>query len=237
MRSIVKLLRDLLFVPRCAGCGERMAPLAGALCEGCRATYLIETATPCPFCGVADCACTGEEGGSLGKARLIKLFRYYPHEGETVTNRMIYLLKHRAPRPLVEFLAASLAERIRPHLDGDLASYLVTYPPRSRRARAEYGLDHMALLSRAVAEKLGLAWRPLLVRRGGQEQKKSVSRTARFHNMQNAYRLKGKEDLTGRRILLLDDVLASGATLSSAMRALRRAGARRITVAILGYTL
>ena len=92
----------------------------------------------------------------------------------------------------------------------------------------------MAILSRAVAARLGLAWQPLLVRRGGREQKKSLSRTARFRNMQNAYRIKGEIDLKERRILLLDDVVASGATLASAMRALRHAGGRRITVATLG---
>ena len=95
----------------------------------------------------------------------------------------------------------------------------------------------MEILSRAVAKRLGLAWRPLLVRHGGNEQKKSRSRTARFRNMQNAYRVKRNAHLAGKRILLLDDVVASGATLSSAMRALRRAGARRITVAVLGYTV
>ncbi len=237
MMSLLKFLRDLLFVPKCAGCLERLDPSAGALCDGCRTAYLLETEKSCPFCGGTACACTGEEGGVLGKTPMIKLFRYYPHEGETVTNRMIYLLKHRAPRPLIEELAASLAERIRPHLDGDLSSYLVTFPPRSRRARAEYGFDHMELLSRAVALRLGLAWQPLLVRHGGQEQKKSVSRTARFRNMKNAYRLRSGVDPGGRRILLLDDVVASGATLSSAMRTLRRAGARKITVAVLGYTL
>ena len=123
MKSIVQVIRDLVFVPRCFGCGERLDPAAEPLCEECLAAYRLEVARPCPFCGGTGCACAGE-GSVLGKVPHIKLFRYYPHEGKIVTNRMIYLLKHRAPRPLVDLLSDALAERIRPHLTGEAASRL-----------------------------------------------------------------------------------------------------------------
>ena len=54
--------------------------------------------------------------------------------------------------------------------------------------------------------------------------------------MKDAYRYVGKGDLQGKHILLLDDLMTSGATLKTAARTLRRAGAKRITAAVLAIT-
>ena len=231
-------LRDLLFVPRCAACGERLLPECGPLCERCYASYEMETAMGCPFCGQSffACVCPSDTLKRGGVTLLPKLFRYLPH-GDGVSNRMIYLLKHRAPRPLVRFLAHELAEAVRPHLPKGKGELIVTFAPRTRRAVRRYGFDHMAHLSRAVAEELSAEWGPLLRRRDGKEQKKRPTRRERFENMKGAYSYIGKEELRGRRILLLDDVTTSGATLLFALRALRRAGARRIAVGVLGATV
>lgn len=238
MSGFFRHLRDLLFVPRCAGCGERLLPGKGVLCDRCLASYGLEKTMGCPFCGhpFSACTCPGDTLKRGGITRLPKLFRYHPH-GDGVSNRMIYLLKHAAPRPLVAFLARELAEAIRPHLPKGKGELLVTFAPRSRRARRRYGLDHMELLARAVAEELSAECRTLLRRRDGGEQKKRPTRQERFRNMRDAYSYIGKEELHGRRILLLDDVTTSGATLLFAVRALRRAGARGVTVGVLGATL
>lgn len=238
MGRLLSRFRDLLFVPRCAGCGERLLPGGGALCEACYASYDLERNMGCPFCGApfASCVCPGETLKRGGVTHLPKLFRYHPHGGG-VSNRMIYLLKHRAPRPLVELLARELAAAIRPYLPEGKGELLVTFAPRSRRAGRRYGLDHMAILSRAVAKELGAEWRQLLLRRDGGEQKKYPTRRERFQNMKGAYSYIGREELRGRRILLLDDVTTSGATLLFALRALRHAGARKIAVGVLGATM
>ncbi len=227
-----------MFVPRCAGCGERLSPGTGILCDDCRTTYEAEKERACPYCGqfLPTCRCAGSFLEKNGVRRLVKLFRYYPNDAEAVTNRMIYLLKHRAPRPLVSLFARDLAEAIRPELNGQLRA-IVTFAPRSRRARHRDGLDHMRYLSRAVARELRVEWRPLLVRHGGGEQKKRATKQERMRNMKNAYSCIGKEDIKGCQIILLDDVVTSGATLLFASRVLRRAGAKRVTAAVLGSTL
>lgn len=238
MNHLLELLRDLLFVPKCAGCGERLSAGGGPLCGECRRVYDFEKERTCPFCGSAlpACSCSGAFLEKNGVRRLIKLFRYYPGDAEAVTNCMIYRLKHEAPRPLVSFLAHELAEAIRPHLDRSERT-LVTFAPRSLSARRRDGFDHMAHLSRAVAGELGVEWRRLLVRHGGSEQKKRITRVERFANMKQAYSYVGKEDLRGTRVILLDDVATSGATLLFASRTLRRAGAGNVVTAVLGTTL
>ena len=58
-----------------------------------------------------------------------------------------------------------------------------------------------------------------------------------MQNMKTAYSYRGREGLSGAHVILLDDVVTSGATLMFASRVLRRAGAKRVTAAVLGSTL
>lgn len=233
-------LLDLIFVPRCAFCRARLPVGAGALCPECRARYELALSDLCPYCGthISSCTCSGEYLKREGVPRLIKLFSYHPGE-ESVQNALVYRLKHSGDRRVVEHFAEPLADAIRPHaarLAEDGRQVLLTYAPRSRRARRRHGFDHMAYLTRAVAERLSLPYASLLERRSGSEQKKQETRGARYRNMRDAYRFRSKDPLAGKHVILLDDITTSGATLSAASRALRRAGARSVNAAVLGAT-
>ena len=237
MKKRLKKLLDLIFVPKCAACGERIAVGTGALCPKCLSAYELAKMETCPHCGkiLSDCTCLGDKLDRVGLSGLIKLFYYYPHD-DAAQNHMIYALKHRADRRVIDRLAEDLAGAIAKHCDTEKTEYLITYAPRSRRARRAHGFDHMAYLSRAVSVRLGIPCRCLLSRHGGGEQKKQGTRGARYRNMKDAYRYIGKEELKGKHILLLDDLTTSGATLTAATKTLRRAGITQVTAAVLAMT-
>ena len=229
---------SFLYVPRCAACRERLSPNGGALCEACLLKYELEKDERCPYCGrpFFSCLCPSEPLRRAGVREVIKLFEYRKQDGDSVANRLVFHLKHRGSVPVVEHLAGELADRLCGCLPEDRSHLLLTFAPRTAAARRRYGFDHMELLARATAKTLHVPFRPLLLRRGGGEQKALRTRRDRFFNMKDAYTVReGCESAAkGCRILLLDDVTASGATLVSAVRALRRAGYRSITVAVLG---
>ena len=237
MNNRLQKILDLIFVPHCVACGERLAAGEGALCTKCLSAYRLALLETCPFCGkiLSECPCVGDQLTGSGLSALIKLFYYYPHDN-VVQNLMIYALKHRAERRVIDRLADDMAGAITAHCDWQAKEYLVTYAPRSRKAKRSHGFDHMAYLSRAVADRLGVPCRSLLSRHGGKEQKKQGTVKERQRNMKDAYRYVGKGDLQGKHILLLDDLMTSGATLKTAARTLRRAGAKRITAAVLAIT-
>ena len=233
-------LLDFVFVPRCAFCRERLLAGSGALCEKCRASYAVALADICPYCGaqISSCTCAGERLERAGVSRLIKLFAYHPGE-ESVQNALIYRLKHSADRRVVALLAQNLADALRPHVSRlieERKSVLLTYAPRSRRARRAHGFDHMRHLTCVTARLLDVPFASLLTRKNGSEQKKQESRGARYRNMREAYRYRGREVISGKHIILLDDITTSGATLAAAARVLRRSGARSVSAAVLGAT-
>ena len=72
--------------------------------------------------------------------------------------------------------------------------------------------------------------------RGDTRRLADLSRTARSEVMRNAFRARGHSKITGRTVLLVDDVLTTGATCGAAARALKQAGAARVVVAVVART-
>jgi predicted amidophosphoribosyltransferase len=100
--------------------------------------------------------------------------------------------------------------------------------------RLRRGFNQTTCLSAAIAERLKLDHRPEWLRRvratGSQV---SLTPTQRRTNVAGAFRASRRAQLAGRSVLLIDDVLTTGATASEAAAALRAAGADRVVVAVL----
>jgi predicted amidophosphoribosyltransferase len=123
-------------------------------------------------------------------------------------------LKNRDQRALVTPLAEGMAALVPPE-----PSLVLTWAPTSPRRRRQRGFDQAELLARAVGRRAGLPVRRLLVRRPGAAQS---GRAAGERWQHPGFSPRGVAPAAG---LLIDDVATTGATLSAAARALRRAGA------------
>lgn len=132
---------------------------------------------------------------------------------------LVARLKYRNARASVPFLSRGMAALVTEHID------VVTWAPTTPARLRARGFDQARVLARAVGRRLGVPSRALLVRRSGQAQ---TGRDA-------AARLAGpvfapRAPLEGRRVLLVDDVVTTGATVAAAARALREAGAGEVHV-------
>jgi len=135
-------------------------------------------------------------------------------------------MKYRNRRAVGRHLAGLVVNRlVELHAYQDID--VITWAPTTAKRRRERGFDHGELLAQTVARQLGLPCRRLLERRG------SGSQTGRTR----AERLVGpsfvaRPGIEGVRVLVLDDVVTTGATLASAQDALERAGAEARLVAV-----
>ncbi|HET8709331.1 MAG TPA: phosphoribosyltransferase family protein [Candidatus Saccharimonadales bacterium] len=112
----------------------------------------------------------------------------------------------------------------------DAVTLLVPAPTATSHIRRR-GYDQARLLARAVAKQTGLPHAPCLVRLGQQRQV-GANRQQRFEQLAGAFRLAAGYDVTGKTILLVDDVLTTGATLEAAAAVLKQAGARRVEAVV-----
>jgi predicted amidophosphoribosyltransferase len=149
-----------------------------------------------------------------GLDRCVALLGY-----EGVGRELVARIKYRNHRAVLRWLAAGMATLVRP---GEVD--LITWAPTTMERRRDRGFDHAELLARHIAADLGLPLCAALRRRPGPAQT-----GRRLDERRHGPSFVGvPESVGGRRILLVDDVVTTGATFAAAGRALRDAGASRV---------
>jgi ComF family protein len=230
-RVVVRAL-DLLLPPRCLGCGA-VVEVQGRLCAPCWRGLTFLGAPQCRLCGypmphvIPDAPlCPGcvSEPPVYDRARAA--LRY--DEG---SRRLILAFKHADRTDITPTLGQWLA-RAGAELPAE-ADLLVPVPLHRWRLLRR-GYNQAALLASALARESGAVLLPdLLQRVRATASQQGLSGRARQENVTaGAFRIHPwhRRRVEGRRVLLVDDVLTTGATVGACARVLRRAGALRIDV-------
>lgn len=235
----MRMLSRLLFPPKCVSCSTLLGidiPDEQALCPDCQRLWESEALETCGVCAkrVGDCACLTER---MQKARckgFYKLVYYVPSVKTPVQNRLIYTVKQTRDRRSVAFLAKELWGSVQSLLDTEGIArdrMLLTYLPRSRAARLRYGTDQAKVLAEALSRISGLPIRAVIRRSGGKaNSQKKLDPVARYQNAKSAF--EGNEDflaeVKGRTVLLVDDIVTTGASMAVGTRLLRKMGAAEV---------
>lgn len=149
--------------------------------------------------------------------------------------RAIKILKYGGVKEIAFNLGWILAERIRVNIpdwkSGIILTPMPLYPARERSR----GFNQAELLAKAVAEKLGIALKTDLLKKikDTPPQARAISRKERFENIKGSFEAISVPALKESRIILIDDVLTTGATMSEAAKALRKAGAKIVIGAVM----
>lgn len=205
---------DLLFPPACAGCGQ-----AGTRwCSSCDASVVFPESI-CQHCGRAWpggdlCLTCKQEPPAFDLART-----WGTHE-KSLRNA-IHRLKYHHDLGLAEELAKTMVHLTHEHLwPVDL---IVPVPLAPHRFK-ERGYNQAALIAAPLAWQLGVPHQPKALRRIRETRTQvGLSAQERRANVANAF-LADRDKVIGKRILLVDDVMTSGATMRAAAEALQAAG-------------
>ncbi|MBP3570916.1 MAG: ComF family protein [Clostridia bacterium] len=238
VKTVGNAARDLLFPPRCVGCGDLLPPFvrrATVFCPLCRTAW--ETAVT----EAADHAAADAGRG------LVYLVHYRPGHADGIPEKLIYHLKHEGDPRAFSFVAERLAPRL---LDaaatlparasvGEDKPLLFTYPPRRRSAVREDGFDQAQRLAKALAVACDGDFAALIRRthRKAREQK-TLNAEERAVNATSSYILadKAAETVRDRTVVICDDLCTTGATLNRCAALLVEAGARSVILCTVART-
>ena len=212
MNAIAAWLCDLLYPPKCMLCGRLLRDSEAVLCGRCGHELPEWDNAPRRVPGYERCAAA------------------FVYE-EPIRGSILRFKFHGMQTYAVQY-ARWMAVRVR----GELRTSFdfVTWTPCSRRRRWSRGFDQAELLAKALARELDLEARPTLEKfRHRPPQSKTKTAAKRRANVQGAYRLLPGADVRGRTVLVVDDILTTGATLGECGRILRQAGAKALYAAVI----
>lgn len=244
MKKPFRMFSELIFPPRCVACGKRMpvsvAHEADFFCAACEAEWQREQLRQCPNCfsEYYRCRCQPRLLQKAGAAAFLKLAPYAEGERASVANRVVSTMKHSPRKRPFAAAAADLSPLLSLALqtrdaEKPLQTVLV-HLPRTRRGVCKNGFDHAAYLAKELSCALHVPYEPLLYRRHDGKEQKMLSGRERAANVKHAFGI--KQEVRGLRVVLVDDIVTTGASVAEATRVLLTAGAAEVLVTAVCYT-
>jgi ComF family protein len=219
VQEIKRGLLDLLFPPRCVSCRET----GSLLCAKCREKFELVEPPLCPHCGrpmVSDCLCPLCQRDPL-QIDGVRSVAYFDGTLREAIHRFKYSNLQALAVPLGRLMSDYWEESALP------AEVIVPVPLHTDRLR-ERGYNQAALLARELGKSIGMpVSENSLVRVRATRPQVELGAQERKENVRDAFYCSNAE-LKEKRILLIDDVCTTGATLEACSMALRQVGARSV---------
>ena len=232
MGPLFTTLLDIVYPRYCVSCGRDVDMSRGHTCWDCRSSYTILTHPFCSRCGdPVDGKVLGEylcswcrrHGASFESARSAARYR-------GALRSAIHALKYERASHVAADLVPLLGACVRTHFGGAHFDAVTCVPLHARKER-ERTYNQSALLAAGLASELRL---PLaqrcLARPKPTETQTDLSASQRRANVRGAFRAVDRAWVEGRSLLLVDDVMTTGATVQECSRVLKSAGAAGVYV-------
>jgi ComF family protein len=237
VRDIVRGLGQIVYPPACLACGAGTGDQPISLCDPCRERLIDEPHETCRRCASTvgpnllpsdDCPRCRDKPLAFDR-----VFRLGPYEG--LRREVILKIKRVEHEALAAAAGAAWVES-RIHCLRDLGIVAVVPAPLHWRRQWARGYNQAQVLAAAWSAGLRVPLRRRWLRRIRPTLRQTaLAPTARFENVHNAFAARRDPRMIGATVLVVDDVVTTGATASEAARALKRAGVANVIVAALGH--
>lgn len=230
MGWLTKALANLLFPQKCLGCSLMLKGDESALCLSC-----VENLPITHNWNHEHNATIYRLGGRFPFQNAAS-FLYFTKAG--ITQRLLHQLKYQKRKDLAFYLGALFGEHLKSSEWASNIDFIIPVPLHRARERKR-GYNQSNYLARGMAKSLGTqVLEKQLLKTVNTESQTRKTLIERVQNVENAFLLIDKDLISGKHILLIDDVITTGATIESCAKALSNAENVTLSVASLavGFT-
>ncbi len=207
---------DVLWPSECVACKQE----GEWLCQTCMQSTKPPHFLMCPLCNEPTqpwlCCVSCQEGGLNG------IWSRWLYRG--AVRNLVHAYKYKGYISMADWLAEQIAPALR-HIS--LTPTIVSAVPTTRAKIAKRGFNQSELLARTVAHQIGAPYRQFLTRHQHRKSQTKLSREERRANVLGQFQPKARVP-PNTTIILIDDVLTTGATLSECARVLKENGAAQV---------
>ena len=211
LKSAVSAFINMVFPTRCALCGVVVSS-ADRICPDCAQK--------------SPCIHVKKRMGVPGTGQTILCTVPYIYDGKV--RQSIIRFKFYGQTRLAEFFGAQIAGEL---FESAAAFDFVTAVPISAQRKKIRGYNQSELVARVAAKRLELPYRECLVKTTDNKEQHKLSEKERRKNVHGVYKSINKEEIDGKNILLVDDIVTTGATLCECAMALLQTGAKKVACA------
>lgn len=228
IHKIKKLILDTFFPIQCLGCGK----FDQWICDNCHKTFPILTEQHCPICkknitqnGEVCFACQKKEDPDLTGVFIAST--YQSELLKTTVHHYKYRFVEKLSEPLALLIAQALQNSKLPTPD-----LIIPVPLHKRRLRWR-GFNQAKTLADSLDLNIPIINNVLIRKKYTIPQVKMKNKNQRMKNLNGAFEIKNTEKIKDKKILLVDDIITTGTTLSICATILKQAGAKEIRALVI----
>ena len=213
---------ELLYPKLCGGCGNHLYENEEVVCVYCRASL--------PLSGECDFENNASEKLFWGKVSISAAASFLFFQKKSSTQHLLHQLKYQQKENIGEWLGEQFAYSLQSK--GRFAAVEIIIPIPLHPSRIKFrGYNQCDAIARGMASVLQIPIvNGVLTRSVATQSQTKKNRFQRFENMNSVFSVSQASAIKGKNILLLDDVLTTGATLISAAQVLQQAGCNKLFI-------
>jgi len=234
MNALLKSLITVIYPSQCRHCDESLTPSDGHyICKSCWQQVEFIEKPYCEVCGfplnpgaaltdkVSSCdRCREREKGIKTWFRKARSIAYY----DSAVGEAIRLLKYSGKTVMAKPLANLMIEAMPAFFGMEDYDYIIPMPSH-KKSKRKRGYNQMELIGQRVSRAIGI---PIemrsFIKTRNTRQLAGLSYEERFEEIRNAFDVPDPSELAGKKVLLIDDVFTSGATVAESAKTLARKG-------------